>query len=82
VAEFNRTVAAAPAPRGKAANPNVRTLETELARDKRTATQKGRPFNPEQTKRWFRAKDLNGDGILDERELRTKVRPDWNKVGK
>jgi len=82
VAEFNKKVDAAPAPREKANGPKVRTLETELARDRRTAEQKGRSFNPEQTKRWFRAKDLNGDGVLDERELRTRARPDWNKVGK
>ena len=77
VAEFNARMKDRPPARRKSRKP--RTLEEQLAIAKANAKKRGRSFDAEQTTRWFRAKDLNKDGVLDERELKTKAPKDWNK---
>jgi len=41
------------------------------------AEKRRREFDAEQTTRWFRAKDLNKVGVLDEREFKTRAPRDW-----
>ena len=54
------------------------TLPQQLANAKDRAKKSGKKYNPEQTTRWFNAKDLNKDGVLDEKELKTKAPVGWN----
>lgn len=56
-----------------------RTLEEQLKISKAKADQNAKKFDAERTTRWFNAKDTNNDGVLDEKELQTKVSKDWNK---
>ena len=55
-----------------------RTLEEQLQHAKMRAKNLGKSFDPEQSTRWFNAKDTNNDGILDEQEQKAKVRAGWN----
>ncbi len=74
VAEFNANLApAVPTPTAEG-----RTLKAQLKIARDNAKEKGSQFNEERTTRWFRAKDLNGDGILDDAELATKAPVGWN----
>jgi len=77
VAEFNARMKDKPLARNRSRK--LRTLKEQLAIAKANAKKRGRKFSAEQTTRWFHAKDLNRDGALDERELRTKPPKDWNK---
>ena len=54
------------------------TLQQQLVHAKDRAKKSGKKFNPQQTTRWFNAKDLNKDGVLDEKELKTKAPVGWN----
>jgi hypothetical protein len=62
----------------KAKTKETRTLEQQLAQAKAKAKNKGKKFDPEQSTRWFNSKDLNKDGILDEKELNAKAPVGWN----
>ena len=55
------------------------TLEKKLADAKAKAKKSGKKFDAERTTRWFHAKDLNKDGVMDEVEAKTKAPKDWNK---
>ena len=81
VAEFNARVAAETPPErkpgGKGTATKGRTLEEQLAIAKAAARKKGKRFDAERATRWFEAKDLNGDGVLDEREQGTKAPQGW-----
>lgn len=50
------------------------TLEQQLEKARKKPN-----FDAERTKRWFRAKDSNNDGVLDENEQKAKAPKDWNK---
>ncbi|MBT3378445.1 MAG: sulfatase-like hydrolase/transferase [Lentisphaerae bacterium] len=83
VSEFNARPPPAPSPKRASGKHNPlntrRTLKQHLDQARERARKQNRPFDPAQENRWFRAKDLNGDGVLDEKELRTKAPKDWNK---
>jgi arylsulfatase A len=53
------------------------TLEQQLAHAKEKNG--GKNFNAERTVRFFNAKDLNKDGVLDEQEQKAKAPVGWNK---
>lgn len=58
---------------------NLITLKSQLANAASKAAARGKPFNPEQTIKYFNAKDLNKDGVLDEKEQKTKLAKGWNQ---
>ncbi len=70
----NKMYAGADAPK-----PEGTTLEQQLVHAQERAKKLGKKFDPEQTTRWFRAKDRNNDGILDAQEAKMKAPKDWNK---
>jgi arylsulfatase A-like enzyme len=81
VAEYNAAKTVVP-PAGKT---NMKTtakgvsLNEQLAIAEANAKQRGKKFDPERTTLFFRAKDRNGDGVIDEAEAKMKVEPGWNK---
>ncbi|MCF7848251.1 MAG: sulfatase-like hydrolase/transferase [Kiritimatiellales bacterium] len=62
-----------------ARKPEGTTLEMQLAHAKERAKKQGKKYNEETSTRFFRAKDRNGDGVIDEKEAKMKVAPGWNK---
>ena len=58
---------------------NLITLKSQLANAASKAAARGKSFNPEQTIKYFNAKDLNKDGVLDEKEQKTKLAKGWNQ---
>ncbi len=56
------------------------TYEQQLAIARSNALKKNREFDKQQFTRWFKAKDLNGDGLIDADERRQKVPPGWNET--
>jgi arylsulfatase A-like enzyme len=56
-----------------------RSLKEQLAIAKENSKKNGTTFSAERSTRWFQAKDLNRDGVLDEEELNTKAPVGWNK---
>jgi len=83
VAKFNAAIKPQPEsakPETKPATPvGGRTLDQQLAIARANAKKKGSKFDAARTTRWFRAKDLNKDGVLVEQELRTKAPVGWNE---
>jgi len=65
--------------KGRAGSPKGITLKEKLAQAKAHAEKTGKKFDPKRTIRFFRAKDRNGDGMIDAKEAATKVAPGWNK---
>ncbi|MCK5172564.1 MAG: hypothetical protein KAR47_04185, partial [Planctomycetes bacterium] len=55
-----------------------RTLAEQLEHAKMRAKNLGKTFDPEQSTRWFNAKDTNKDGLLDEQEQKAKAPVGWN----
>jgi arylsulfatase A len=55
------------------------TLVEKLEDAKAKAKKSGKKFDAERTTRWFNAKDLNDDGVMDEVEAKTKAPEGWNK---
>ena len=43
-----------------------------------TVEETGKTFDAARTTRWFQAKDVNKDGVIDEQERQTKVPVGWN----
>lgn len=85
VRKFNAAVAAEKASEKRAedltkrpATTKGRTLEQQLEMAKARAKNLDKKYDPEQTTRWFRAKDINGDGVIDEVEDKVKVPVGWN----
>ena len=79
VAEFNAGVTGDRLAKTKQSSKvRGRTLEDQLTLSRANAKNKGKKFDAEQTARWFNAKDLNKDGVLDEKELNTKAPVGWN----
>jgi hypothetical protein len=78
VAQFNALVTGGQSDNTKNSKEKGRTLEDQLARAKANAEKSGKKYDPEQSTRWFNAKDLNKDGFLDEKELNTKAPVGWN----
>jgi arylsulfatase A-like enzyme len=54
-----------------------RTLTEQLKIAEKNAKKNGKKFDAERTTRWFHAKDLNKDGVLDKTEQQTKVPNGW-----
>ena len=86
VAEFNANVTSTkPTAKKKTkgtkipAKPRGRSLKEQLKIAEGNAKKNGKTFDAERTTRWFNAKDLNQDGVLDEKEIRTKAPKDWNR---
>lgn len=57
-----------------------RTLTEQLAIARVNAKKSGNRFDAARTTRWFRVKDLNNDGVLDEIEQKTKAPVGWNTI--
>ncbi len=82
VEAFNARQAAQPPAQAKPAGrgrSQSRTFKKHMARKREQEKKTGKPVDQAQEDRWFRAKDLNSDGVLDENELSKKVRADWNR---
>lgn len=56
------------------AQPAGITLEQQLEKARKKDS-----FDEEQVKRWFKAKDRNGDGVIDEAERKQKLPKGWNR---
>ncbi|MCF7848242.1 MAG: sulfatase [Kiritimatiellales bacterium] len=56
------------------------TLEQQLEHAKERAKKQGKEYDEERSARFFRAKDKNGDGVIDAEEEVQKVAPGWNKT--
>ena len=57
---------------------DLNKAKSELAQA--NAKKQGKRFDAARTTRWFRAKDLNHDGLLDEIEQKTKAPVGWNTI--
>lgn len=81
VAEFNAALLREPGSgKPKTKGPaGSRTLDQQLAIARANAKKKGTKFDPARTTRWFKAKDRNKDGVLDQKELRTKAPEGWKE---
>lgn len=59
---------------------SVVTLQQQLVHAKERARKLGKKYDAARTTRWFRVKDLNKDGVLDEKEIKTKAPVGWNDL--
>jgi arylsulfatase A-like enzyme len=84
VAEFNARImkpeSAITARRAMDPRGPGRTLAEQLTLARANAKKNGKRFDAARTTRWFRAKDLNQDGVLDAREIKNKAPVGWNTV--
>jgi hypothetical protein len=84
VAEFNASLADQdPVKKGATrsdAKVTGRTLAAQLAMARANAKKAGKPFDAARATRWFRVKDLNQDGVLSEKEQKTKAPVGWNTI--
>ena len=55
------------------------TLSQQIASAKEKAQKNGKTFNLERSTKFFHAKDLNKDGVLDAAEQKAKAPKNWNK---
>ena len=53
------------------------TLQEQLEIARANAEKSGRTFDVARTTRWFNAKDLNKDGLMDEKERQTRAPVGW-----
>ncbi len=83
VGAFNATVAGIPLqktnqPTSTGNSTEGVTFEEQLKIARTNSEKNGRKFDKEQFTRWFNAKDVNGNSIIDPEERKLKVPSGWN----
>lgn len=76
VGEYNAEAERKWAERG----PQGLSREEYLKREKAKAKKRGEHYDEAMKRRWFKAKDRNGDGVIDDEEMGIKAPADWNRV--
>jgi arylsulfatase A len=73
---FSPNIEVAPS---KMFNPSVSASEGLTLKEHLEKNRGKKNFDEERSIRWFKAKDLNNDGVMDENEKRQRPPKDWNK---